>query len=367
MHPTKATLWPTAVFLMAGALAVGCSDVGDSSAPTGTPDSSSTVDGTSTDDSSSAADAAGDGATGGGMDATLESSTDDSSSPPEDTGAADSASEKDAGVPEGSSMDTGVADSAPSEAGPPDGGTGIPDATVESGAAEAGVQESGAPEAGGADAGQEASTGGGPTPCTAAPCSASGANSVQCPGSATSNGVCTATEAAIVARDIAKGNLDGTGQLKQYVSAANNGSCYTCLNAKSCLDDDQMDVGSECADAPDLAGGAAGSGVTQCLATLACVLGSDCEGPGGIAGTSAVAAQENVNLCYCGGNNAGSACNTAGAATNGACVTQEAAGFGFAFTDNMDILENFGAKTYPSGIANHIFQCAASQKCPSCQ
>jgi hypothetical protein len=205
-----------------------------------------------------------------------------------------------------------------------------------------------------------------PTACTTAPCASTGPNSVQCPGSAANNGVCTATEAAIVAKDIAKGNLTA-GQLKPYVSAANNGSCYTCLNAKSCLDDNQMDVGSECADAPDLSGGAAGSGVTQCLSTFNCILNDDCQGAGGIAGTTATTAQENVNLCYCGGNNAGSACNTSGAATNGLCVTQEAAGFGFAFTDNMDILQNFGAKTFPSGIANHIFQCAASQKCTICQ
>jgi hypothetical protein len=255
----------------------------------------------------------------------------------------------DAGVGE---VDSGAEDAGPGlDASVADTSAPVPDASFD----------------GGVDAAQEAASSGPPTPCTTAPCAASGANSVQCPGSATNDGVCTATEAAIVAHDIAQGNLDATGQLKAYVSAANNGSCYTCLNTKSCLDDNQMDVGSECADTPDLSGGAAGSGVTLCLATLGCILNDDCQGAGGIAGTTATAAQENVNLCYCGGNNAGSACNTSGAATNGACVTQEAAGFGFPFTDNMDILQNFGAKTFPSGIANHIFQCAASQKCTICK
>ena len=98
-----------------------------------------------------------------------------------------------------------------------------------------------------------------------------------------------------------------------------------------------------------------------------CILNTDCQGAGGIAGTSATAAQENVNLCYCGGNNAGSVCSTAGAGVNGPCVTQEAAGSGFAASDNKDMLANFGSNLYPYGIANHIFQCATAQKCTICQ
>jgi hypothetical protein len=185
---------------------------------------------------------------------------------------------------------------------------------------------------------------------------------VQCPGSAASDGTCTATEALIVARDVAQGNVQASGQL-----LTGTASCYSCLNLKACLDDNAQDTGNECADTPDLAGGAPGSGVTQCLATLGCILGSDCQGAGGIAGTSATSSQENVQLCYCGGNNAGSLCSTAGTATNGLCVTKEAAGFGVAFSDNKDILANYGSQVFPSGSANAIFQCAASNHCTICQ
>jgi hypothetical protein len=199
-----------------------------------------------------------------------------------------------------------------------------------------------------------------PTACTTAPCASTGPNSVQCPNSPTSDGVCTPTEAAIVAKDIAAGNLTG-GQLNPFVSAANNGSCYSCLNTKACLDDNAMDTGNECADSPTTAGGSA-----ACLATLSCIIAQDCQGPGGIAGTSDTTSQENVNLCYCGGNNPGSACSATGVVPDGLCDSQEAAGLGFPVSDNTDILLNFGSKTLPSGIANHLFQCAASNKCTIC-
>ena len=93
------------------------------------------------------------------------------------------------------------------------------------------------------------------------------------------------------------------GQLNRFVSAANNGSCYSCLNTAG-LDDNAMDTGNECADSPTTAGGSA-----ACLATLSCIIAQDCQGPGGIAGTADTTSQENVNLCYCGGNNPGSACS----------------------------------------------------------
>jgi hypothetical protein len=205
------------------------------------------------------------------------------------------------------------------------------------------------------------------TPCTqivgGKPADSTGnTNCVQCPGSAANNGTCTATEALIVQSDVKKGNVQASGQLK-----TGTGSCYTCLNAKGCLDDNNQDTGNECADTPDLSGGATGSGVTECLTTLTCIFSTDCQGAGGISGTSATSSQENVQLCYCGGNNAGSACSTAGTATNGACVTQEAAGFGFAFSDNKDILANYGSQLFPSGSANAIFQCGASNFCTACQ
>jgi hypothetical protein len=222
--------------------------------------------------------------------------------------------------------------------------------------------------------------GGAPVPCTqlvgGTPADSTGKTGcVQCPDNAAANGVCTATEALLVARDIAQGNINATThQLNPYTaspgmnSLAAQGSCYACLNNKSCLDDNNGDTGQECADALDLPGAAAGSGVEKCLATLGCITSTDCQGAGGIAGTSDTTAQENINLCYCGGNFAGSVCKTAGAAVNGLCVAQEVAGFGFAQSDNADILNNFGSiPTYPSGVANEIFTCGAAQKCTICE
>jgi hypothetical protein len=352
---TSKTTFVLLTLLAAGTLASGCTDVGDNSASTGV-DGGPGVDATTPEDAQTATDAAEDAAPGNGTDATVDSAGGDGVAPPEDagvTGIEDAESPMESG--------TGTKDGSPAETGAPESGVdAAPDSSIE----EAGVAESGV-EAGVAESGTEAGSqeaGGGPSPCTHAPCAVTGANSVQCPDSPTSDGVCTPTEALIVARDITNGNLDSTGQLAAYVSATNNGSCYTCLNVKSCLDDDQMDTGNECADSPNVSGGPA-----ACLTTLGCILSTDCQGAGGIAGTSDMTTQENVNLCYCGGNNPGSACAASGVVPDGLCDAHEAAGLGFALSDNTDILLNFGAKTLPSGIANHLFQCAASNKCTLCK
>jgi hypothetical protein len=270
------------------------------------------------------------------------------------TGAGDAGEVADTGAP--LDAGTGTVDAAVDSGGSTgddaavdSGSTGTVDAAVDSGGSTGTVDA--APDTG--------SSSEPPTPCTTAPCAASGANSVQCPGSATNDGVCTATEAVIVANDIQKGNVQG-GQL-----LTGTGSCYSCLTAKGCLDDNNSDVGNECADTGDLSGGAPGSGVGLCLATLSCIFSTDCQGPGGVTGTSASA--PNVNLCYCGGNNAGSVCKTAGAGVNGLCVTQEVAGFGFPQSDNTDILNNYGLQSLPSGSANQIFICGVSNKCTICQ
>ncbi|HEX4445512.1 MAG TPA: hypothetical protein VH044_02200 [Polyangiaceae bacterium] len=371
-------------FALLAACATGCSDVGDNTSSPGLPEASLSPDGTAGDDVSSGDDAAAEASTGGGNDATIESSTpvtgDDGASPTE--AGEPEAGESETGAPEASTEDASVPEAAAPEAGPVE--AGAPEAgTPEAGAPEAGVPEAGTPdaaivdasgpdstveEAGTPDAAVESgSDGGTPTACTAAPCATGGANSVQCAHSPTSDGVCTPTEALFVAHDIAAGNIGTDGQVKPYVSSTQTGSCYACLNQNACLDDDQQDVDEECSDSPDLTGGAAGSGNTLCLTALTCILRTDCQGPGGIAGTSAMASQENVQLCYCGGNNAGSLCSTAGAATNGLCVNEEAAGFGFAYTDNKDILADYGDQLLPTGLANALFQCAAANHCALCQ
>jgi hypothetical protein len=198
-----------------------------------------------------------------------------------------------------------------------------------------------------------------PTPCTSAPCSSCGTNSVQCPANAANDGVCTQTEALLVAKDIAAGNLTAAGQLQTYVSATNNGSCYSCLNNFACLDDDMLDTGHECEDSPSTAGGP-----TACLTTLQCILDTDCQGPGGISGTSDPPSRESVTICYC-GPNGGTLC-AGSTVPSGLCDTQEAAGLGFPLMDSADILDNYGSFALPSGIANHIFQCAALNKCTIC-
>jgi hypothetical protein len=189
---------------------------------------------------------------------------------------------------------------------------------------------------------------------------------IQCPASPTGDGLCTAMEAQLVGFDIAKGNITAANQLKAFVSASNQGSCYSCLNTKSCLDDNSGDSVQECGDAPDLSGNAAGSGVTQCLATLSCILSTDCQGAGGLSGSDTVS-QENPALCYCGGDNPGSLCTTAGAAVDGKCVDTEVAGFGFAKSDNADILNDYGSNSLPSGLANQIFICGFAQGCSICR
>jgi hypothetical protein len=360
--------------IAAGLFQSGCSDVGDSSSYAGPSNPGDLQDATTSSeapgsDDDAASDGAADAAQANGSNGTDmadgTASVDDTPLEPNDgaatepelmpgsgtdeAGGQDSSVEKtgalgagasDGGSPEGGHLDFGAPDSASADASVHDASS-TPDAGV-----------GGVADSGGLDAG---------VPCL----TPDQTNCVQCTGSLNPP-ICTATEALIVARDIARGNLTSAGQLNPN-TAADQGSCYTCLNAKACLDDNAQDTGNECADTPDLTGAAAGSGVTQCLATLACILTSDCEGPGGIAGTSAVASQENVQLCYCGGDHAGSVCSTAGAATDGVCVTQEATGFGFPYSDNKEILANYGSQVYPSGSANAMFQCAASNHCTICQ
>jgi hypothetical protein len=369
MRNTKRVLWALELLALAVALPVGCNDVGDNTGTMAANDGGvdATASGEGGDDGAATADSPAD--TSSPVDATQDSVQGSG----EDTGAPEAGPEAEApetgGEPEAEAPETGAEAEAPE--------TGVEAAAPEAGPPEAGTPEAGpdtGSETGTPDAGSETGGGNTMTACTTTPCAASGSNSVQCPGT-TNDGVCTATEAAIVARDIAQGNLVA-GQLAPFTSTlttADQGSCYACLNYKSCLDDNNGDTGNECADAPDLTGqgggtaGATGQGPALCTAVLDCILSSDCQGAGGIAGTSATVAQENANLCYCGGNNAGSVCSAAGTVQNGPCVTQEAAGSGFAQSDSKDILANFGSNLYPYGIANHIFQCARSQKCTICE
>jgi hypothetical protein len=241
------------------------------------------------------------------------------------------------------SGDGAVVDAAPdtgSEAGEPDAGQ--PDTGVDASQPDAG-NDAGT-DAGGSDAGHDASVadagsdsgsdGGSPlVPCT----TAGQTNCVQCDNSA--GNLCTKTEAAIVARDIAKGYVTAAGPEPAT-------ACYECLAQASQLDDTTGDTGNECADTTNEA---------ECLTTLNCLLSTEC-------------AATAVNVCYCGTAGVSSTCNAVGAgnAANGVCKTQIAAGLGFAVDDGHDILANLIAKHYPSGIADRILQDAITNSCTTC-
>ncbi len=211
-----------------------------------------------------------------------------------------------------------------------------------------------------------------PTACTTSPCAANGANSVQCTGNTKHGGVCTATEAIIVNRDIGK-NLVSAGQLTPT-------SCYECLFGAGCIDDDKnSDTGAECGDLSGTVGSGNQASETQtqaCLNTLTCVFGSDCQNAVG----QNPGATDGIGNCFCGSNDVTSslcaaaptiAAGPAASAPNGSCAQTELDGFGdTTSTANTPVLANFTTNTTGSGMANNIFACAGSNTgtfaCPNC-
>jgi hypothetical protein len=311
-----------AVIAAASFVAVGCSDVGDSSAVGG--DAQSPLE-----DASEDVTVQGSGE-GGGPDGTIPvvDSGVDSTVPPndEDSGAGDSAPPPDSASPDTGTIDAGQ-DSAPPDAGE-DSGQGIDSGSMDSGTDAEGVDAG--TDSGGADAEADA------TPALA-PCTlASQTDCVQC-NNGSADSLCTPTEAAIVARDIAKGYATGPG-------VPSNG-CYACLESASALDD-STDTNQECSDTTN---------PTECLATLNCILASEC-------------ALDAVNVCYCGTAPVSTTCNQDGTgAANGVCDTVIAAGFGVPVTSGHTILSEFTVRTTPSGGADAIFQRAISNTCTQCQ
>jgi hypothetical protein len=238
-------------------------------------------------------------------------------------------------------------------------------------------------DTGTADTGIDAGTGsGGPvTACTTAPCAKSGANSVQCPASA--NGVCTPTEAIIIAHDILK-----NGQL---AGAPKTTSCYSCLVLNACLDSsgDAFPAGngsgvaipdSECGD-PNGAGlsppfdnpnvSSASAAATQaCLDALTCVLTSNGANPASECTLSQ--APPSVSNCYCGAHT-GSTCLSSPAAAIGVCASIIDTDIGS--TDPTTVLSHFTDTTYSGGgVGLAVLNCGltapatppAAAKCPTC-
>jgi hypothetical protein len=204
-----------------------------------------------------------------------------------------------------------------------------------------------------------------PTACTTGPCAATGPNSVLCDQNTST--VCTGTEAFIVNRDIAKGNVSG--------NLPSAGSCYECLTAHGCINDDTNgDTGHEC---EDLSGPVGGSSVKTkpqaCLDTMGCIYGAAANMVPASTTTCVQQPGKGVQQCFCGNAFPDDATCSMGtvAQANGTCEAIELDGLGFnTSTPNSTILGAFTTTTLGSGQANHVMQCAGSNSavpsCPQC-
>ena len=214
-----------------------------------------------------------------------------------------------------------------------DAGAGSPDTGV----------DSGSPDTSTSDGGSEAAAG------PLAPCTTAGqTNCVQCAGNnkttgALANGLCTATQASFVQRDIDKGVATAAGNDP-------SGSCYDCLFQNTCLDDTHFgDTGRDCGDSTITTGTAA-----QCLAVVSCVLGSSCSASTTVA-------------CYCGTAPENTTCQgNPASAVNGVCDAQIAAGLGFSTQDGTDVTAHFTDGDKAAGVADQIFNCAVNSGCSAC-
>jgi hypothetical protein len=174
------------------------------------------------------------------------------------------------------------------------------------------------------------------------PCTTAGQTGcVTCQGNA--SGVCSPTEASLVAKDVATGKATAAGPDPA-------GSCYSCLLNGGCLDDTTFgDTGHECGDLPAALQG-------NCSATITCILTQKC----------AAAA---VSSCYCGSAGVATACqgNPAPGPIDGKCAGTIATGLGFPVTDGTDNTKHLTDTTLAAGMADQIFQCALSNGCSACQ
>jgi hypothetical protein len=219
----------------------------------------------------------------------------------------------------------------------------------------------------------------GPSPCVSVPCASSGPNSVLCTGN--DGGMCTVTEAMIVARDISRGKVisdagapDG-GDGGDAVGQLTADSCYECALQNDCMDDDIFS--DTCRECGDLAGpnGTACSKlappaldgeppVQACLDALACILSTHC------------GSADPPEPCFC-GTATGAACLVAGAA-NGACLQQEIDGLLVGSCesaypaplmctegDPTATIKAFTQSLTPAGMANALIGCAVAKTCAS--
>jgi hypothetical protein len=359
------------------AVEIGCTDVGDNSAGGG-------ADGSGADAESADTSLGADTTTGQDAQANPDATVGDDGSPGEQEEAAvdSSAPEPEASVDGGPVEEPDAhAEAAAPEAGAPEAGA------PEAGAPEAGPPEAGAPDAGGHDAGEAGAPvdggkegGGGsqgPVPCT----TAGQTNCIECDQN--TGGLCTATEAVVVTRDIQKGFVSGTSLTMD--------SCYECSVNAGILDSTIMDFTSNECD--DLTGAA----IQQCLNALNCYIGSPQSGTPGLSGTNsgataaALAADcanekpSGVFNCFCGTNEpdvtdcklggtvaAGATGGVGVASPNGVCIQQILAGTGTtSSTINATIITDMGTTNLGAGLAAQFLQNAGSnltsgQVCAQC-
>jgi hypothetical protein len=370
----------TVLFLLAS---TACSDVGDNTARGGATDDGS-ADATGTDATMEDADAAA-GEGGGGdagetgtpedatadqgaeMDVTADAAMD---SLFEATPGADAQNDAAADGLEEATVDASpeAAAEAAVEGGPQDSG-GQDSMMGDSSSADTGTMDTGSQDAPNDVHDAAADTGGGGlVPCT----SPGQTGCVPCDGNDTNN-VCTATQAIILQRDIALGNVASGHPTAD--------SCFTCLINTGCINGGGFS-GMECGDLSGTVGGGAQASETKtaaCLATLQCILpatgvtGSTCGGTNSSTG---------ISNCFCGTNGpTSSACAslanfvepTSASGPNGACDTMEFDGFGYVSggSNNTTVLGAFTVPTTGSGMANAILSCAGTNtgalaSCPQC-
>jgi hypothetical protein len=248
----------------------------------------------------------------------------------------------DANTVDASTVDAGTVDAGTVDAGTVDSGVPMDSGTVDASTVDAGTHDA-------------ASDGGttGPSACTSLPCASSGPNSVQCDSS--TSGVCTATEALLVARDIGHGFLTSGGQLSPATS------CYECMVFSGGINDTLGDMGHECADVTGNATLTGESGTQACLDTIACIINQQC------------ATASPPGECFC-GTAVGSSCLNAGAA-NGPCLQNEVNGLNIGTGTTLGSLvegdPNATSKAYTnkalgSGMANTLMGFAFSNCQPQC-
>jgi hypothetical protein len=154
-----------------------------------------------------------------------------------------------------------------------------------------------------------------------------------------SGAICTPTEVVLFQKDT-------------------TGGCLDCMFQQGCLDDTIGDSVQECEDSGGTAGITSGT-EGQCLATLRCLVGAGADGEL----TRSPARGLTVNA-YCGDQMISPGC-TGTPGPKGECAAAEKAGYPASFSPGS-IIQSFGRRTYASGMANAIVNCAISSKCASC-